>query len=141
MLPAERVRECSDILASQFKDTQVYRLTEPEAVPYRQVVLFATRRNRREREPLRDDDIVRRRAQFTGVGNQYGQLATLTDNTSPLYSVPESGPAKLEYRGLPLDQIEDLLPPSPAYRQAARILFAEPTTISGRRSTQAISRF
>jgi hypothetical protein len=35
-----------------------------------------------------------------------------------LYAVPESGPPKLEYRGLPLDEIEDLLPRSVSFRQA-----------------------
>lgn len=38
----------------------------------------------------------------------------------------------MEYRGLPLDQIEDLIPRSPAYRQAARILFPQPTAFKGR---------
>jgi hypothetical protein len=36
------------------------------------------------------------------------------------------------YRGLPLDQIEDLLPKSAAYRQAAPILFAQEADITGR---------
>ena len=52
---------------------------------YRQVVVLATRRSRREREQ----------------------------------------------RGLPLYEIEDLLPRSSAYRQAARILFPEPAAFTG----------
>jgi hypothetical protein len=43
-----------------------------------------------------------------------------------------SGPAQLVYRGLPLDEIEDLLPQSAAYRQAGRILFAESVSATGR---------
>jgi hypothetical protein len=43
-----------------------------------------------------------------------------------------SGPGQLIYRGLPLDEIEDLLPQSAAYRQAGRILFAEPASATGR---------
>jgi hypothetical protein len=43
-----------------------------------------------------------------------------------------SGPVQLVYRGLPLDEIEDLLPRSAAYRQAGRILFAEPVSATGR---------
>ena len=35
-------------------------------------------------------------------------------------------------RGLPLDEIEDLLPASSAYRQAARLLFPEPAVVKGR---------
>ena len=45
--------------------------------------------------------------------------------------MPESEPVELVNRGLPLDEIEDLLIKSPAYRQANRILFGNPTTIGG----------
>ena len=38
----------------------------------------------------------------------------------------------MTYRGLPLDEVEDLLPQSAAYRQAGRILFAEPVSATGR---------
>ena len=55
VVPAVHVRECGEILASQFKATRIFRLTDPESVRYRQVVVFATRRSRREREQLRDD--------------------------------------------------------------------------------------
>jgi len=88
--------------------------------------------NRREREQLKDDDIVARRAQFANIGRNYEQLASLGDASTPLYTVPEGGPAKLEYRGLPLDEIEDLLPRSSAYRQVARILFPQPAAFTGR---------
>jgi hypothetical protein len=36
------------------------------------------------------------------------------------------------YRGLPLDQIEDLLPKSSAYRQASAVLFAQQADVNGR---------
>jgi hypothetical protein len=81
---------------------------------------------------LRDNEIVARRAQFANVEGNYERLAPLGDVNTPVYSVPEGGPAKLEYRGLPLDEIEDLLPRSSAYRQAARILFPEPAAFTGR---------
>ena len=132
VVPAVHVRECGEILASHFKATRIFRLTDPESVRYRQVMVFATRRSRREREQLRDDDIVARRAQFASIGGNYAQLAPLGEVSAPMYDVPESGPAKLEYRGLPLDEIEDLLPASSAYRQAARILFPEPAVVKGR---------
>jgi hypothetical protein len=132
VVPAVRVCECGEILASQFKETRVLRLTDPEAVRYRQVVVFATRRSRRERELLRDADIIARRAQFANIGRNYERLAALGDANAPLYTVPESGPAKLEYRGLPLDEIEDLLLRSSAYRQADRILFPSPAALKGR---------
>jgi hypothetical protein len=132
VVPAQHVCECGEILASQFKETRIFRLTDPEAVRYRQVVVLATRRSRREREQLKDNDIAARRAQFANIGRNYVRLAALGDACTPLYAVPESGPAKLEYRGLPLDEIEDLLPRSSAYRQAARILFPSPAAFRGR---------
>jgi hypothetical protein len=101
-------------------------------VRYRQVVVFAKRRSRREREQLRDDEIAARRAHFANIGARYDGLTPLGGVEAPFYVVPEGGPAKLEYRGLPLDEIEDLLPRSSAYRQAARVLFPEPAAIKGR---------
>ena len=132
VVPAPHVRECGEILASQFKDTRVFRLTDPECVRYRQVVVLAKRRSRREGEQLRNNDIVARRAQFASVGGNYERLTPLGDIPTPMYEIPDGGVVKLEYRSLPLDEIEDLLPRSSAYRQAARILFPEPATINGR---------
>jgi Uncharacterised methyltransferase family (DUF6094) len=132
VVPAAHVRECGDILAAQFKDIGIFRLTDPESVRYRQVAILAKRRSRREREQLRDNEIVARRAQFANIGGNYARLTALDDTGTRLYEVPEGGPAKLEYRGLPLDEIEDLLPRSSAYRQAARVLFPEPAAIKGR---------
>jgi hypothetical protein len=132
VVPAQHVCECGEILALRFKETRIFRLTDPESVRYRQVVVLATRCSRREREQLRDDEIIARRAQFANVGRNYERLPGLGDATTPLYTVPESGPPKLEYRGLPLDEIEDLLPRSSAYRQAGRILFPSPAAFKGR---------
>ena len=70
VVPAVHVRECGEILASQFNDTRIFRLTDPESVRYRQVVVLATRRSRREREQLRDHDIVTRRAHFANIGGE-----------------------------------------------------------------------
>ena len=70
VVPAVHVRECGEILASEFKDTRIFRLTDPESVRYRQVVVLATRRSRREREQLRDHDIVTRRAHFANIGGE-----------------------------------------------------------------------
>lgn len=41
-----RLSACSDILAVHFRDKALYRLTEPEAVEYGQIVVFGVRRNR-----------------------------------------------------------------------------------------------
>jgi hypothetical protein len=46
--------------------------------------------------------------------------------------IPSTSEAKLEYRGLPLDQVEDLLENSPAWRQAKRVTHAPKPEITGR---------
>jgi hypothetical protein len=132
VIPGDRLAECSQILSAQFRDVRVYRLGDPACVRYKQVVVLAVRRNRRERQRLQDSDITRARLQYASFARNPETLLVLPSDPDTRYSVPESGPVQLSYRGLPLDEIEDLLPRSAAYRQAGRILFAEPARISGR---------
>jgi 16S rRNA G966 N2-methylase RsmD len=126
VIPSERLAECSHILASHFRDVRVYRLEAPECVRYKQVVVIGARRSRREKERLTDSDITRARLYYAGLARNPSQIPVLPHEPEARYDVPVSGPAQLVYRGLPLDEIEDLLPQSTAYRQAGRILFAEP---------------
>ncbi len=132
VIPAERLRECSGILATQFRDASVYRLSEPVCVRYKQVVLLAARRSRRERERVRDDEITRARLAYASMTRDPMRLPLLPQEPDAVYAVPESGPVQLVYHGLPLDDIEDQLPTSAAYRQAGRLLFPQPSRISGR---------
>jgi SAM-dependent methyltransferase len=132
VIPGERIAECSQVLASHFRDLRAYRLEAPECVRYKQVVVFGVRRNRRERERLTDADISRARLQCASLARHFTQLPVLPLEPDARYDVPPSGSVHLIYRGLPLDEVEDLLPQSSAYRQAGRILFAEPTSVLGR---------
>jgi hypothetical protein len=132
VIPGERLAECSQILASHFRDVQVFRLEAPECVRYKQVVVIGIRRARRERERLTDNDITRARLDYAGLARNPSQVPVLPSQPETLYAIPGSGPAHLVYRGLPLNEIEDLLPHSVAYRQASRILFAEPVSATGR---------
>ena len=50
VIPGERLAECSQILASHFRDVQVFRLEAPECLRCRQVVVIGIRRARRERD-------------------------------------------------------------------------------------------
>ena len=130
VIPGERLTDCSHILASHFSDVRAYRLEAPECVRYKQVVLLGVRRSRRER--MRDEDITRARLYYASLARNPTQLPVLPAEPKAIYTVPESGPVQLVYRGLPLDEIEDLLPQSAAYRQAGRILFADQPSNSGR---------
>ena len=132
VIPGERLAECSQILSTHVRDVRVYRLESPECVRYKQVVVIGTRRSRREKERLTDSDITRARLYYAGLARNHSQMPALPSEPDIRYDVPMSGPAQLVYRGLPLDDIEDLLPRSAAYRQAGRILFAEPVSAIGR---------
>jgi 16S rRNA G966 N2-methylase RsmD len=132
VIPGERLAECSQILSTHFRDVRVYRLEAPECVRYKQVVLIGVRRSRREKERLTDSDITSARLYYASLARNPSQIPVLPSEPETRYEVPASGPAQLVYRGLPLDEIEDLLPQSAAYRQAGRILFAEPVSATGR---------
>ena len=132
VIPAERATDCAQILASHFKRARVSRLSDPESVRYRQVLIAGVRRTRREREQLRDREISEGRYRFTTLGREYERLPELADSCDDPYAVPTTGPAALTFKGLPLDELEDLVANSPAYRQTARILAPEPTVIGGR---------
>ena len=132
VIPGDRLAKCSQIHATHFRDVRIYRLEAPECVRYKQVVVLAARRNRRARERLQDRDITQARLQYASLARNPNQIPVLPSEPDAQYSVPASGPVQLVYRGLPLDQVEDLLPQSAAYRQAGRILFAESSSAVGR---------
>lgn len=132
MIPGDRLADCGRILASHFRNVRILRLEAPECVRYKQVAVICVRRDRRERERLQDSDIARARLQFASLARDFTRLPNLPSEPDTQYKVPPGGPVQLVSRGLPLDEIEDLLLQSAAYRQVARILFAEPPATSGR---------
>ena len=132
VIPGDRLSTCAEILAVHFRDKVIYRLSEPESIRYKQVVVFGVRRTRREREQLKDWDVQRAKTKLLAFTRTYDDLPVLPDEADKEFAVPPSGPAQLVYRGMPLDTVEDLLPASAAYRQAGRILFAPEVRATGR---------
>jgi 16S rRNA G966 N2-methylase RsmD len=132
VIPGNRLTDCSGLLSTHFREIRVYRLTEAECVRYKQVVVFGVRRTRHERERLTDSDIQRTKQWFLGASRNFENLPQLPSHPDHQYLVPAGAPVRMVYRGLPLDQIEDLLPKSPAYRMAAPILLASETAVVGR---------
>lgn len=132
MIPKRRIVDCSQILSHQFKEVRVRRLTAPDSVRFDQVVVFAIRRTRRERERLQDRELEESRQLMAGLSRHSSPLQPLSPEPNFKYALPESGPVALVYKGLPLDDIEDLLPKSSAYRHANRLLFGQRTTVGGR---------
>jgi SAM-dependent methyltransferase len=132
VVPGTRLGECGAALSVHFGDVQAYRLTEPESVRYKQVVLFGVRRTRKQRERLQDNDITRARIWYASISHDMEKIPPLSGSADRTYAVPPGEPVRMVYRGFPLDEIEDLLPKSSAYRQAAPILFAREADITGR---------
>ena len=132
IIPGRYLHDCSQILAHQFRDVRIHRLTEPESVKYKQILVIGIRRTRAERDRLQDSDITRARLHYESVGRDPGGLPPLPSEPDYQYAVPSGGPVQMAYRGLPLDQIEDLLLRSSAYRQASAVLFAQQADVSGR---------
>src|SRR6185437_3290902 len=97
----------------------VFRLTEAECVQYQQIVILARRRKKNTRL---SDAVLIRDTQYLEALTAKGAIAMLTETPDAKYEVPASCPVTLTNVGLPLDEVEELLFESSAYRQAARIL-------------------
>ena len=131
VVPAQQLAGCAHVLASHFRDVQVFRLESPECILYELIVVFAIARSRRERDRTRDSEISFCRNRLVSTARQYERLPPLMERRAEL-AVPPTGPAEITYAGLPFDTIEDLLPTSPAYRQVAQILNPQPISINKR---------
>ena len=132
VVPHDRVYECRSVLTPQFRDKAIFRLTEPEATAYKQVVVFGVRRSRQEREKLNDQAIQQANWKLNDLTRRYEEIPPLGDTPDRLYPVPPGPPARLEYRGLPLDLVDDLLPASPAWKQSQRVTHAPKNELAGR---------
>ncbi len=131
VLPAQQLAGCTNVLASHFREVQVFRLESPECAKYEQVVVFAIARSRRERDRARDSEISYSRNRLVSAARQYESLPVLSQRRVEL-RVPPTGPAEISYAGLPFDIIEDLLITSRAYRQVAQILDPQPISLNTR---------
>ena len=129
VIPQPRIQPCARLLAEHFRDIRVYRLTAPESLRFKQVAILAVRRKRHDR--ARDSALTEAVRYLERLSIQ-DQIAELGDTPEAAYQVPSSGPTQLTNSGLPLDQIEDLLLQSAAYRQATRVLIREQRDVGGR---------
>jgi 16S rRNA G966 N2-methylase RsmD len=132
VVPAKRIADCAVQLSRHFRDTRVYRLTEPESVRYGQVAVLGMRRSRQERDRLRDEEIIQAQLWLGSVEREVQRLSPLPLEPDHLYAAPPGGTVRLVHRGLPLDLVEDLLLKSSAYRQASAVLFAQQADMTGR---------
>jgi len=129
VIPQRQLRPCARLLAEHFTCLQIYRLTEPECLQFKQIAVFAVRRKRHDR--LRDSGLLELIA-YLESSSEKRDLDVLNDAEDASYEIPPSGQAELTSVGIPLDEVEDLLLSSSAYRQAARVLIREQSNVRGR---------
>jgi hypothetical protein len=128
VIPFERLHDCAGILSSHFAALNVFRMTDPDSVQYRQIAVLGVRRD------VRGVAVENNKRQLQGVGlyGSFQKLPELQPGACAPYSVPASGEVEMSYRGLPYDPLEDLLPHSGAWRQAAPLLLPHDDVATGR---------
>jgi len=129
IIPQRQLAECARTLAEHFENIRVHRLTAPESVKYNQIAVLAVRRKRQNR--LRDETLASHARQIEQLSERK-DLPPLPDTPEIPYRIPPSLPATLAHHGLPLDEVEDKLIDSPAYRQVRRLLLKERGSVRGR---------
>jgi hypothetical protein len=129
VIPQPQLRPCARLLSEHFADLVVYKLTEPASVQYKQVAVLGTRRKRHQH--LRDSALLESVRWLEMLATK-PDLETLASAFVPRYEVPVSGPVTFTNAGIPLDEVEDLLFDSAAYRQASRVLLPKQRDVRGR---------
>ena len=124
-----RLAKCARLLSEHFTDLRVFRLTEPACVQYKQIVVLATRRKRHTKV---SDAALLDGVRYLEALATKSELAPLGDTAEVRYEVPASEPVVLTHVGIPLDEVEDLLLESAAYRQVARVLLPKLNDVKGR---------
>ena len=128
VIPFERLHDCAGLLSSHFTRLNVLRMTDQDSVRFRQIAVFGVRRNVRG---LALEENKRQLLNISPYGSFYGMGALEPGVVAP-YTVPSSPEAALTYRGLPYDLLEDLLPRSGAWKQAAPFLLPHGDVATGR---------
>ncbi|MBI3477337.1 MAG: class I SAM-dependent methyltransferase [Acidobacteria bacterium] len=129
VIPQMRLAKCARLLSEYFTDLRVFRLTEPACVQFKQIVVIATRRKRHARL---SDTALLDGVRYLEALSTRADLEPLGDAVDVRYEVPASERVVLTNMGIPLDEVEDLLLESSAYRQAGRVLLPKLGEVKGR---------
>ena len=129
VIPQPRLAKCARLLSEQFTDLRVFRLTEPACLRFNQIVVLAIRRKRHTRL---SDKALLDGVQYLEMLSTKADLEPLQDAVDVRYEVPASARVVLTNMGIPLDEVEDLLLESSAYRQAGRVLLPKLGDVKGR---------
>jgi 16S rRNA G966 N2-methylase RsmD len=128
VIPFDQLSDCAGILSANFTRISAFRMTDPDSVRFRQIVVLGVRRNVRG---AAHEESLRRIRTLAGH-DCYSRLTELAPEAVEPFVVPRSGEATLTYRGMPYDMVEDLLPSSGAWKQAAHVLLPREENAIGR---------
>jgi hypothetical protein len=128
VIPFEQFADCAGLLAGNFTRIAAFRMTAPESMRFRQIVVFGIRRN--VRGAAHEENL--RRTRTLAANGVYSTLPELAPDAIEPIAVPRSGEASLSYRGLAYNLIEDLLPQSAAWKQAAQVMLPREDMAIGR---------
>jgi hypothetical protein len=128
IIPFERLYDCAGVLASHFGMLTVLRMVDEESIRFRQIAVLGVRRNIRGAALEQNKRLL----QSISPYGSFHALPELTSKSCAPYPVPPSDEAVLSYRGLPYDQLEDLLPRSGAWRQTIPFLMPHEDVATGR---------
>jgi hypothetical protein len=128
VIPFDQLSDCAGILSANFSRISAFRMRDPESVRFNQIVVFGVRRN--VRGAAHEESLRRTRALAAHEG--YARLPELALEIVEPFRIPQSNEATLSYRGMPYDLIEDLLPSSGAWKQAAQVLLPREENAIGR---------
>ena len=128
VIPFERLHDCAGTLSSHFAKLGIFRMTDEASVLYRQIVVLGVRRD------VRGAVVEANKRQLQNI-NPYGRyqdIPALQSDCCFPYIVPPSQEVRMDYRGLPYDVLEDLLPKSTAWKNAAAFLSPREDVATGR---------
>src|SRR5215467_261713 len=126
VIPVTVLSACARLLASQFERIGIFRLTHPECVRFKQVVLFGKRKKSHARgDPASAEALVR-------ASYHQELIPPLGEQVVERYAIPPSPPATMNYTGLQLDVLEDALQRSTAMQNARGVLVRKQQKLSGR---------
>ena len=125
VIPCNAVYDVMDTLSTRFKEIAIYRLAGAESEKYNQCAVFGVRHNNNGHETIQWRQNISRMMSYPK------NLPVLTPEVDRMYSVPPSGNVEIYYTGLPLDEIEDRLITSNAWKAAVPLLLPKREVAGG----------
>lgn len=116
VIPGRAISSVARNLSTHFHQIRIYRMEGELSRKYDQYAIFAVRHHNNGKDASEILEHVYKSVDYLA------SLPTLTTTPDVIYSVPPGGEVQLTYTGIPLDEIEDLMPASSAWRNARALL-------------------